>query len=412
MDFLTLTEYRTTHAGPLSLAQREALRKVAPSVMVTPTAGCDGHYDLIAGCEVGAICLPDLAIQIRPKIPIDRVLFLVSYALDPERWRSHPFSFGCEPALFEALILGFLAQLRHAFRRGVLQGYRTEEAALDTVRGRIRFDQQARARYGLFPPIEVRYDEFTEDIDVNRIIKAAIRRLGYLQIRSEQARRSLCAFESMLTTVSAVEYDSQRLPNIQYDRLNGHYRPAVELSKLILRSVSFDLSHGRVQSASFLIDMNQVFENFVVIALRESLNLRESLFRQHAPLHLDEARRIKLEPDMSWWEGKRCTFVGDAKYKCVGSLGISHSDLYQLLAYSTACDLPSGLLIYAAGEGEPVVHKILHAGKELHVMTLDLTGSPDAIIGQIQQVAARVVGLRAQVYALSGAHDSSKEVLN
>jgi 5-methylcytosine-specific restriction enzyme subunit McrC len=358
-------------------------------------------YDLTPASHVGAIHLPDLAVEIRPKIPIARVLFLISYALDPRKWSANPFAFAPQPSLVEAVIPGFVAQVRRAFRRGVVQGYRTEEAALPTVRGRLRFDDQVRDCYGLFPPAEVRYDEFTEDVEANRLIRAAIVRLGHLNIRSALVRSSLRAFDTLLANLAAVAYDPSRLPEVRFDRLNAHYRPAVELARLILRSVSFDLSHGRVQAASFLVDMNEVFEAFVVTALREVLGLPERVFPQavRARLCLDVAGKAPMKPDLSWCEGTACTFVGDVKYKRVNVAGVEHPDLYQLLAYATAADLPGGLLIYAAGEGEPVTHEVIHVGKELEVTTLDLRGPPDAILRQVRTLAGWIKTLRDSALA-------------
>ena len=71
-------------------------------------------------------------------------------------------------------------------------------------------------------------------------------------------------------------------------------------------------------------------------------------------------------------------FVGDAKYKKTLDservLSLS-ADLYQLLAYATALDLPGGLLIYAQGEAEAATYKIRNSCKQLEVVALDLTGS-------------------------------------
>ena len=47
---------------------------------------------------------------------------------------------------------------------GLLQGYRHEEEALHTVRGRIRFNDQVNRRFGVPLLLEVAFDEFTEDI--------------------------------------------------------------------------------------------------------------------------------------------------------------------------------------------------------------------------------------------------------
>src|SRR5690606_19613540 len=236
MHHLQLTEYQTEPAVPLAPEERDALREVA---QVTPTRGTLDRYDVTPGSTIGVIELPALTVEIRPKLPINRVMFLISYALDPSAWRDTGFDFDEDESLLEALIPGFVFQVRQALRRGVLQGYRVEEEALAGVRGRIRFDDQLRSRFGIAPPVEVRFDDFTEDIEVNRLLKAAIRRLGRLRIRSSKARRSLRSFDQALMRVSDVDYDPRRLPEFDWNRLNAHYRTATELAKLILRSSSF-----------------------------------------------------------------------------------------------------------------------------------------------------------------------------
>lgn len=393
MRHLTLREYETTDAVELSTLERDELRRLAPSISVGPTVGATGRYDLRPGSSVGVVRVGDLAIEIRPKLPIDRLMFLISYTLERRRWREVEFDLEQASSVLEAIVPGFVAQVRRATRRGILQGYRVEEDALLTIRGRVRFDDQIRRRYGRFPPVEVRYDEYTEDIVENRLLKAAIARLKRLPIRSERVRHALRAFDLTLAGVQTIAYDPRHLPEITWTRLNERYRPAVDLATLILRSTSFDTRHGQVSASAFLVDMNQVFEDFVVLALRDELRVSERTFPQGATsrsLHLDIARRVTLKPDISWWDGTHCCFVGDVKYKRVNAEGILHPDLYQLLAYTIAADLPGGLLIYAAGESEPARHRIVQVGKHLDVVTLDLAGTPDSVLGQIAGVAGQV----------------------
>ena len=207
----------------------------------------------------------------------------------------------------------------------------------------------------------------------------------------------LRAFDAALANVSPVEFHPARLPEIGWTRLNEHYRPAVELAKLILRATSFEVAPGAVRSAAFLVDMNRVFEDFVVTALREALGVSPVTFPQandRHSLHLDHDRQISLKPDISWWQRRACLFVGDVKYKRVDHRGVRHADIYQVLAYAIAADLPGGLLIYAAGEAPAALHEIRHLGRQIQVIALDLDGPPAAILGQIDAVAGRVRALR------------------
>ena len=53
------------------------------------------------------------------------------------------------------------------------------------------------------------------------------------------------------------------------------------------------------------------------------------------------------------------------------SRSFRHADIYQMIAYCTAADLPSGLLIYATGADEPSEYRINHARKTIEVTALD-----------------------------------------
>ena len=84
------------------------------------------------------------------------------------------------------------------------------------------------------------------------------------------------------------------------------------------------------------------------------------------------------------WVDGRCRFVGDAKYKRIEPYGYKNADLYQLLAYCVATDLQRGTLVYAAGEGEPFSYEVVNLGRTLEVVTLDLGGTPSAVLAQVE----------------------------
>lgn len=393
MSSLRLIEYQPRLNVPLSKDEVDRLRRLGSAITVTPSLEQEGCYDLTPGSWVGVIDLGDRYVEIWPKIPMDRLLFLISYALDRRGWRETVTGLAAAPSLYEAVVLAFAALVRRAIGRGLLHGYRTEDDALQAVRGRIRFDDQLRYRFGRLPPAEVRFDEFTADIEENRMLKAALIRLRQMRLWSERARRELRTLQSAFEPVSLVHYDARALPEITYTRLNEHYEPAVELARLILRSTSYELRRGRHSALAFLVDMNQVFEDFVAVALRDALGLPPHAFPRQVQgrrLYLDEGRRVRLYPDLSWWDGSRCLVVGDVKYKALLGDDVVHADLYQLLAYTIATDVPGGFLIYAAGEATEVDYTAAHLGKVLRVMTLDLAGLPRQILAQVQRIANEV----------------------
>jgi len=394
---LALTEYKPAFAVALTQLQRDQLRRLAPSMAISPAIGHESAYDLTPGSFVGVVHLADgLEIVIRTKVPIDRVLFLISYAVGQGRWLDMPAGLAQAGSLLEAILPAFSYRLRRTLERGVLQGYRSEDDALTTLRGRWRIGDQIRSRFGTVPPIEVSYDDFTEDIEPNRLLRAAVHRLLRLPARDDHARWPLRALDARLSGVRLVDYDPRRVPQVVFDRRSEHYRGAVGLARLILSGASFDLDVGQVAASAFLIDMNKVFEDFVVVALRDALRVSDRVLVQGAsgrPLFLDVAERVSLRPDISFWAGERCQFVGDVKYKRLAMAAYPNADLYQLTAYTIGTGLASGMLVYAAGDvgeaGEDI-HEVRQLGKRLIVAPLHLDRSPERILEQIALLAARI----------------------
>lgn len=406
MKKLDLREYKKSEPVSLSVAERDVLRDVFPNTLaIEPAEGVENDYHLTPASTIGALRVGDLSVSIRPKLPIARVLYLASYAMGALRLREEAFEFAEAPTLIEVLALALTAAARQGFARGLLHGYRTEEESLYTVRGRIRIDEQVRRRFGVPLPVEVRYDDFTEDISANRLVKAAAARLGQLRI-SRESRIALARIDARLENVSLVEYRANEVPEVRFDRLNEHYRKVVTLARLILRHQTIETERGTVPAVGFLMDMNRVFEEFVRRALREKLGLSDRTFPPPGkpppdPIFLDKKTtdkktRIKLKPDLSWWEGSTCTFVGDAKYKRIRDERVPNADLYQLLAYATALNLPGGLLIYAKGEADEIVHRVRHAGKRLEIAALDLSGSIESLHEGVAELARKVRALRVE----------------
>ena len=405
---IDLREHEQSAPWALDAAQRDALASGIPSLKIAPASGAEGRYQLTPGAVVGAFQIGDLSVSIHPKVGIRKLILLACYAMGAfqlrERERHH---FSEAETLPDAMSLSLAVAARKAFERGLLHGYRTEEESLYTVRGRIRMGDQIRRRFGIPFPVEVRYDEFTEDVVANRLVKAAAWRLGRMRLRSRKARDGLREVAARLGNVSLVEFPPNDVPAVTFDRLNERYREVVMLSRLVLRRRLFESGRGAIPAPGFHMDMNVVFQEFVTRALREALGVSDRTLRS------DNRRlpriwlakndggqdRIRLKPDLSWWDGSRCTFVGDAKYKHIES-NVPNADLYQLLAYATALDLPGGLLIYAKGERPPDSYRVLNAGKHLEIAEIDLSGDVDErlyvdeLLSRVRELATRIRRIR------------------
>lgn len=391
---MTEIELREHESKTVTLSRSEvaALRRTSNLPFTLARSDEKGAWRLKAASIVGNLEIEGLlSVTVRPKMEIGKVFWLASYALGEFKLRDlESFQYPEDRHPIEVMAFLFANAARNAFARGLLHGYRTEEEALLTVRGRIRFGEQIRRRFGIPLPVEVRYDDFTENILENRLVKAATHALGAMRLRDPESRAALGRVYATLEDVSLVHFAPRSVPEVTFNRLNEHYRQVVGLARIILRHATVETGRDRIRAPGFLLDMNKVFEGFVRCALREALHLPDRFFLEKPVTFLDEGHGVRLEPDLAWRTGRTWRFVGDAKYKRLEPPHAPSGDLYQLLAYVTALDVPGGMLVYADGEPRRAIHRVRQSEKQLEVVALDLAESPAGILAQIREMATRV----------------------
>ncbi|WP_235738230.1 McrC family protein [Mycobacterium sp. TJFP1] len=385
---LVLTEGGPSQVVALTGTEYRALNDLGIAT-ATPTLD-DGLFDVVAARKVGAVAVGDRQIVVRPKITdLNRLLFMLGYARNPQIWRDEPIRVDPSDELLPAVAEAFARLAGRAVEQGLLQGYRTMTDALSVLRGRVLAGEQMSRHYGLPLPISVQYDDFTVDIAENQLLAMAALRLLTVPRISAPARQLLQRLRRTLLEVS-VPPRGAPTPRWQPSRLNARYHAALRLAEIVLAAESFEHRIGEVAVTGYMFDMWKIFEDFVTIALSESLNRIGWQCQLQAPLHLDEQRRIGMQPDLLCRHGDSRVAVVDAKYKAERPEGFPNADLYQMLAYCTVLGLPEGHLIYAKGNEEGRVHTVQGAGVTIHCRALDLGLDPTALLRQVDRLAVRV----------------------
>ena len=383
-DLLTLVE----GAPPLRvpLAQRTALAlQDCGAVTVARTESAE-HWLLSDAGQIGVIHVGGHQITIKPKVAVDRLVFMMGYARKPGFWREDRVRLDSEEDLTEALAETFRRFASKALEQGLLKGYVTVEETTTVLRGRMREAEQLKRRYGRLIPLEVTYDDYTVDIAENRILLAAARHLLKLPGLRTSTRRGLTRIVWQLADVT-LPTTGGPLPSWWESRLNSRYVPALRVAEVVLQGRSFEQRRGDLAVSGFVFSMAKVFEDFVCVALSEAMKSNGGRSELQYKTHLDVDQQVRIRPDYVWArEGPR--IVVDAKYKAEKPAGFPQADLYQLLAYCTVLGLDDGHLIYASGNEEPRVHEVVRAGIRIHCHTLDLTDNPLGLIAQVHRLAA------------------------
>jgi 5-methylcytosine-specific restriction enzyme subunit McrC len=365
-------------------------------VSVVPTLDRPDRWSVGPAGKVGAARIGDLTVRVTPKVKIARLLFLLGYSVHGPAWQPSAVDLGTADDLVPAIAAALWRQLARAIHQGLLPGYVTVEESSPVLRGRLRESAQLAARHGLPLPLEIRHDEFTVDIAENQILRTAAERMLLVPRVDDESRRMLRRLLRDFADVSSIPHGDS-IPAWQPTRLNSRYHAALRLAELVLRATSVEHAIGAVAVNGFLIDMPQLFQDFVTVALREALEGAHGGYVAAEPLHhLDEAGRVRLYPDIVWRVGGLPAAVIDAKYKAEKPRGYPNADLYQMLAYCTVLGLRTGHLVYAAGNEEPARHAVHQAGIGILCHALDLSQQPYELLAELRILAERIAAERGE----------------
>ena len=365
-----LIEYGDPASVQLPELTAEALMRTG-LVEVVPEAS-PGRWLLRPQGKVGAVSVGEFEVRVAPKVPINRIVFMLAHAMGGVTWQEQ--SVGVE---HDSDVVHVLA-----------------EESLPVVRGRIRIGEQLKRRPGMWLPLEVSYDDFTIDTAENQILLAAGERLLRNPLVPVVVSRRLTALTHRLAEVTRL-MPGAPLPSWRPSRLNLRYQSALRLAELVLAASSFEYRGGDVRIDGFVLDMPLIFEGFLTQALRAALLALHptTTVRGQFPGFLDEDDQVPMRPDIVWLSSANGPLaVIDAKYKAERISGYPNADVYQALAYATALGLPDAHLVYARGN-EPVSSSLIRgSGVRVDAHAIDLALPPADLLSQINGLARTIAG--------------------
>jgi 5-methylcytosine-specific restriction enzyme subunit McrC len=266
--------------------------------------------------------------------------------------------------LYDLFVLLFVEECERILRSGVLADYVEKENALAVLRGRLLFDRQLKQRYGQLDKLICRYDQHEQDIIENQIIAFALDHCGRRVRHSVTARRVHQVGAIFREICDWKDLDSKPVwGDLTYHRLNEHYRAAHDLAGLVTRGVGVTNLYGRgsTDCFAFLIDMNLLFERFVLQVLNIAMQALNVEVRYQKPESsvvwnvLANRPYRRVIPDCVLTQKVSGAMLAvDAKYKLYDDRKVQSGDIYQAFiyayAYSNSSVLPQAVLLYPSAD--------------------------------------------------------------
>lgn len=390
MRHIETIEYGQIPMLDLDRGQRNVLLSCGGDISLSPETGTDGLWCLRAGSHVGTVVAPGLTLRVRPKLSIARLFVMLSAAAGSIRWDEHSVGLAPSSVIEDVVASALVDSIRRGIATGLLRGYVTVEEESFVVRGRLDVVETLKRRPATLAPLVQTPEFLEENTPENRILATALGQL-VRRVQSPAVRGRIVDCQRAFADVSMVPSGTP-LPRVTRNRLNARWWGAIELALLVLRSCGLDLSSGSHSSRSFLVDMNVVFERFVHRSLADELrSLGLTLQHNRGGIDLDVDGFHTLRPDLSLWEGDRCVYAGDCKYKYTADATAQRDDIYQCLAYAAATDLPRITLIYGGGAQLARDVRIVDNRTTVLVRTISLAAPTEQLRAQFAALAMEMV---------------------
>lgn len=286
-------------------------------------------------------------------------------------------------SLLDIFILEFSQLVREQVRMGKPRDYRLREDNLRVIKGKLDIGQQLRQNLCHRERLYCQFDELTEDILINRIVKYTLRNLLPL-CRANATKKAVLEQLMHHDDVRGQPVEATDLDRIILTRTNARYEPVLAWCRLFLNALNPDVAAGDHALLAILFDMNNLFERWLAaelrpIAHRAALGVRQQSPRKYLAYRPDVERpAFQARPDISL-VNKTGAVAGliDAKWKLLepeeNKLGISQADLYQMAAYANLYHQSRVVLAYPRQAGmQPLYRLVLSGARSVEVLILSV----------------------------------------
>jgi len=270
--------------------------------------------------------------------------------------------------LLEQLIALFATRTLSELKRGIDHTYVTQEENLHCLKGKLLVAQHAAMNAFHRERLYCRYDDFISDTPINRILKAASRRLLPVS-KAASSQKRLREIMFLLDDAADLELTEHYFSDVHFNRNTERFQPLINFSLLVLKGMSPTWSLGKTTSFSLLFPMEELFEEFIARYIHRNaahFGLSRSLIHTQALGHREWLLRkekhgigvYRLKPDLviDKQHGIPCLIL-DTKWKHLKSdvedakNGVSQSDIYQLYAYAHRYECPDNVLLFPQVDG-------------------------------------------------------------
>ncbi|GGN02238.1 MULTISPECIES: McrC family protein [Terrabacter] len=377
-------------SGPVRLTRetRAALVAAAGERLVIHATADPDVVTIGATSWVGALAVPGLVVRVMPKVSVTNFFAMLGAGVSPDAFDHEHVTWSDTDELIDGVAYFAIRLIDSATMRGLVHGYVPREERMRTIRGRLLVEEFARRPWSAAEP-QCRFDDFTADIVENQLFRCTLQAMLSWPQLAPHVRREALRVLGRFDGVSDTPATKHAAP-LPITRLNEHYEDAMRLGRLVLQAMSLSHEAGDQQANSLMVDMDDLFQRWIA----QELDLRlapEMRIERDEDVWLDEGRALTMAPDLVVRRGSEVVLVGDAKYSMGADGYVASRDYLELVAYTSAMGLPTGLLVHCNSDRAPETEIVIrNAGTRILCRPIRLDGSYAAVCKSLDSLAELV----------------------
>lgn len=292
-------------------------------------------------------------------------------------------------------------------RGGLLKDYITVNDQTAVIRGKIDINSSIKQNTLVDKKLVVTYDELSEDILLNQLLKATLLLLTKSSRIAKKKREKFFSYLAYFGNVSEIRLELSLWKKIQYSRQNIRYQLLIDVCRFLYEELL--IAEGGNDIRKSLDDdqrLSKLFEKFVFEFYKKETEYQ--VVHPQIPWKIDNEFTDALpimQTDIVLKYRNR-TLIIDTKFYTDnmakrfegGTAKQKSANLYQMFTYVNNWvpqnkEIVAGMLLYAqtTAEIQPQHHYKIN-GNSISVLTLNLNQEFEAIHNDLISLAAEILG--------------------
>lgn len=333
-------------------------------------------------------------------IQIRNVFYMLSYAFRALRQNNYKYIEeevfdNADDLLAEILYSGISYQIKQGLKRDYIE----VSDDVSTIKGRIDINNSMRLFAQNSNKINCEFDDFSENVLFNQILKSTIYKLISLDTIKIERRNKLKTLKPYFQDISLINFNTINWGAIEFDRNNQNYILLINICKIVSRNLLMSEKSGNKKHVIFTDDqMNLVFQNFVLTYYQEYVKKEKIKNTSVKAMQIERAIDFtkynegtiylpELQTDITI-QCKNRTLIIDTKYyenilkEHFGKSRYERNNINQIheyvhqYNYSNRDKEVRGMLLYAKTDEQVEREQAFEAGNWYYIRTLDLNVEP------------------------------------